>query len=202
LSDVSAVPADHVWRSKPVRARLWRLLFYALASGDRNRVHINPLTAWLYKSNLGGLTYCADLVLAITKAGFHRIITFKEQLSETIAREYEAVKFKAPVRVGMLIYYTFALEDREVSERSAVCTWKFKVYEYGSDKLLYFGTWISVYKEVELSKRGVVASEAWQLTKMASIMAICCALWGGTILALFTWLLHQPMSDLNFPIAP
>jgi len=153
-SDVTNVPIGYTWQSKPVRASLWRLLLYALTSGDWNKVHINPITALLYRSNLGGLTYCADLVLSRTKEGVHRVFAF-DKTAEIIASGYEEVEFKQPVRVGMSFYYRFILADRRVIREKAICKWRFEVLEARTDRLLYSGIWKSVYCPVEYSKLGV-----------------------------------------------
>ncbi|MEK7463971.1 MAG: hypothetical protein AAB610_02525 [Patescibacteria group bacterium] len=219
-ADLKEVPIGYTWQSKPMKAGLWRLMLYAISSGDWNPVHINPFTAWLYKSNLGGLTYCADLVLAITKAGFQRMIKFKEQ-PETIATGYENVKFDGPINVGMKFYYRFTLESRELRGRgNAKCTWKFEVIEYKTDKVLYSGQWVAWYMLVKRSVQGQIVSGEHQLVKLGLeyvrsryqtacvytklafeyTMTAC----GLLLLAAlpFSWLFYRPMNDYCYPFAP
>lgn len=197
-SDVAEM-IGHTWQSKPVRASLWRLLLYAITSGDWNPIHINPFTAWLYKSNLGGLTYCADLVLSRTKEGIHQIFGFDEN-AEIIASKYESVEFKLPVRVGMKFYYRFILEDCRVLRKKALCSWRFHVLEYGTDRLLYTGIWKSAYCPVEFSTAGKLI---FQTQKIAVQGLYCMALATFALLLVSPFLFpYTPMNEYNFPLAP
>jgi hypothetical protein len=210
-SDVVNVPVGYTWQSKPIRASLWRLLLYAFVSGDWNPIHINPITALLYRSNLGGLTYCADLVLSRTKEGVHRIFGFVEK-AEIIASKYEEVEFKRPVRVGMKFYYRFVLADRRIIRGKALCSWRFDVLEFGSDQLLYTGIWKSAYCPVEYSPVGKAISMAAELFRESPLSyapgAIIVTLAFLPVVTTIVfghpqgWFDYIPSNEYCWPIAP
>ncbi len=190
-ADLENVPIGYTWQSKPLKAALWRLILYAISSGDWNPVHINPLTAYFYKSNLGGLTYCADLVLAITKSGFQQMIKFQEQ-PETIAIGYEDVKFDGPINVGTKFYYRFILKNREIRGRgSAKCIWRFEVIGCKTNKVLYSGQWTAWYMTVRRSVQGQIVQ---RFVKTCGLLFL-------TTLP-FYWLLYRPLNEYCYPFAP
>ena len=207
-ADVSSVPIGHTWQSKPMRIGLWRLILQALISGDWNPIHINPLTAWLYRSNLGGLTSCADLVLAMTKAGFQRMIKFSEQ-TETIARGYDQTKFDGPINIRTKFYYRFTLKNRKVLSGTAHCAWIFEVLKYKTDEVLYIGVWHSSYKPVAHSLAGQIVLCEHPLVKTARVYAesatTCITLSVGIPLMLsipVAWWYFKPLNEYCFPLAP
>lgn len=154
--EINKVPIGHTWKSETIRASLWRIVCFALASGDWSRTHVNPFTSWLFKSNLGGLTFCIDFVLAMTKVGVYKIFSFEEE-TEVIARGYSSVVFKRPVRVGMSFYYTFTLLPEHFSVGGHTWRkWRFQVIDSCTDNILCMGVWSAGFVPVKRSRAGVV----------------------------------------------
>ncbi len=207
-SDLAKVPIGHTWQCKPVRASLWKLILHAIIDRDWNPVHINPFTALLYKSDLGGLTLCGDLALSLTKACVHRFFRFVER-AEVIASRYEEVDFKHPVRVGMRFYCRFILADRRVIRGKALCTWRFEALECKSDRLLFTGIWKSSFCPVEFSAIGKAVFQARQEMQMWGWYAPAASL---VVLALVSvavsmnwspsWWTYNPANEYCWPIAP
>ncbi len=128
----------HTCQSKPVRASLWRLVWFACASSDWSRTHVNPLTSILYRSNLGGITFCIDFVLAMTKAGINQLFGLDEK-TEIIASGYESVVFRRPVRLGTMFFCRFTLNEKTTYMEKTWCKWKFEVISAKDGKVFCFG---------------------------------------------------------------
>lgn len=149
----ASAPIGHVWQSKPRRVGIWRLLWFAMASSDWSRTHANPFTAPLYRSNLGGATFCIDSVLAMTKAGISRLFDLGDD-TEIIASGYDRVVFRRPVRVYTKFYCRFTLKEKTVLQGKTWYKWKFEVVDANDGKIFCFGIFKAGFFPVKRSLLG------------------------------------------------
>lgn len=131
-------PIGHTWHSQPVRASLWRLIWFALASSDWSRTHVNPLTSQLYRSNLGGIAFCIDSVLAMTKAGINRLLGLGD-CYEVIAAGYQRVVFRRPIRLGTTFCWRFTLLERNPLSGKMWCKLRFEILNAHGGDMFCFG---------------------------------------------------------------
>lgn len=151
-------PIGSVWQSKPVRANFWRLLWFAVASSDWSRTHVNPFTAFLYRSNLGGITFCIDFVLAMTKAGVNQLFGLGEE-TEIIASGYDSVVFRRPVRLGTKFFCRFTLKEKTVYLGKTWYKWKLEVVGVDDGKIFCFGIFKAGFFPVKRSSLGNVLAK-------------------------------------------
>ena len=196
--DVADIPVGYVWESRLIRAGLLRAILFALVTGDWNKIHINPLTFFFYKSNLGGLTCPGDMVLSLTKKGIHQVFDFKKDV-EVIAFGYELVEFKRPLRVGSLFQYRYTLLSREIEKGVTRCRWRIEVVDERG-KIISNAVWVNGYYPVNQTTVGKVSAQALVASKVA---AQCLAV--AALLTLIVGPLifnYVPINEYNFPIAP
>lgn len=153
-SDVDNVPIGYSWESEPMKAGFIQTILFAFATKDWNSFHVNPFTLFFFKSNLGGMTCHGDLVLSLTKAGIHKVFRFEEH-TEIIARGYDLVQFKRPLRVNMRFYYRYTLLGREIIDHKAECKWRIEVVN-DKKKLLVLAIWANQYCPVSKSILGKI----------------------------------------------
>ncbi len=151
LSDIGSVSIGYMWESKTRRVGFLRFLLFAILNGDWNRIHINPLTAILYKSNLRGLTCCGDLVTGMTAAGIHKALRFSEDV-EIIATERVAV-FKRPLHPRTKFRYRYTLTQIEFTGKRAECCWHIVMLD-SNDRIISTIEWQIYYVPVEVSATG------------------------------------------------
>lgn len=147
ISDIGNLPTGFCWQSGLMIVSFFRFILFAIATGDWNKVHINPFTAWRYRSNLEGLTCCGDLVLALTKPGIHKIFRFDEDV-EVIASGYSSVELRQPLHLGMFYRYSYTLMSRSVRRGRAYCDWLIEV-KTEKGELIALSTWRMFYSPVE-----------------------------------------------------
>ena len=124
-----------------------QFILFALATGDWNKIHINPFTAWRYKSNLKGLTCCGDFVLALTKPGIHKVFHFDQDV-EIVALGYTDVELKQPLHIGMRYQYSYTLSQCIVKKNRTYCTWHIEM-KSSSGNIITEATWKMFYVPVE-----------------------------------------------------
>jgi acyl dehydratase len=122
-------------------------LWFAIATGDWNRIHFNPFTWFLYKSNLGGQTVTGDMLLSLTKKGALKMVKTDE--TEIVAFGYEQVEFKKPLHVGVPFKYVYTL----VKRRKNICHWSIQAVDMSGEKICT-ALWKSGYMPVEKSPLG------------------------------------------------
>ncbi len=147
IPDICNLPVGFCWQSRLMVVSFFRFILFAIATGDWNKVHINPFTAWRYRSNLKGLTCCGDLVLALTKPSIHKILSFAED-TEIIALGYSSVELKQPLHLGMCYQYSYTLMHRVVKRSRAYCDWLIEV-KTEKGELIASSTWRMFYSPVE-----------------------------------------------------
>ena len=195
--DVGSVPIGYVWESELLRVSFFQAVLFALVTGDWNKIHVNPLTFFFYRSNLGGMTCSGDMVLSLTKWGVHRIFSFEKDV-EVIAFGYESVDFKRPLHVGSLFRYRYTLLDREIVKGAARCRWQIEIVDQRG-KIICSAVWTNGYYPVvrtavgrfsipALTASGVVARCAFSIVLLAFVV--------------FGWYFYHPMNDLCYPFAP
>ena len=198
ISQLEQVPTGYVWESGTMRASLWRLMLYSLASGDHNKVHANPFTSFLFKSRLGGMAYCGDLIFARTTAHIYDVVSFRDD-SEVISTEY-AAKFENPLRVGAKFKCRFTLLSKEIHRRQAVCVWKVEVVRPGGE-IICRRDWTVRYAQPSRTIAGEVALACGRMAQ--SVAAYGCT--AALILLVGMGFFHtgyHPLNEFCFPIAP
>ena len=153
IADIAKLAKGFCWQSKAVVVGDIRFILFALATGDWNKIHINPFTAWRYKSNLNGLACCGDLVLGLTKHGIHKIFHFTQDV-EIVALGYSEVAFKRPLNLGMHYQYSYTLMQSSVKRNCVYCTWLIEMKNLEGD-IIASATWKMFYAPV--ARRAFVA---------------------------------------------
>jgi hypothetical protein len=147
ISEIGDLPIGFYWQSDRLIVSFFRFILFAIATGDWNKVHINPFTAWRFRSNLKSLTCCGDFVLALTKSGIHKILEFDEDI-EIIALGYGSVELKRPLHIGMFYQYSYTLMSRSVKKGRAYCDWLIEVKTEKGEPIAS-STWRMFYSPVE-----------------------------------------------------
>lgn len=196
-ADVAHVPVGYIWESNLTRIGLIRIFLFALVSGDLNKIHINPFTFFLFNSNLGGMTCPGDMVLSITKEGIYQVFEFEED-TEVIAFGYDKVEFRRPLHVGSLFRYRYTLLERDIVKSKAKCKWKIEVVDK-QGKAICWAIWANGYYPVSKSTQGKVITPLADVIEKVLIYSFTVTI---LLLATIGWLLHQPINEFNYPLAP
>jgi len=195
--DVANIPIGYTWESPLMRAGFFRTILFALLTGDWNKIHVNPVTFFFYKSNLGGMTCPGDMVLSLTKRGVHKMFRFEKDV-EVITSGYDSVKFKRPLRVGSLFRYRYVLISSGVTDGISRCKWRIEIIDK-KKKIISVAIWANWYYPVERTTLGkiliptFVAGET--LVRYTTAIAFI-------ILSIGGWFFYHPFNEFNFPIAP
>lgn len=155
-----------VWESQWQKVTQIQVLCFAIATGDWNRIHFNPFTWFIYKSNLGGQTITGDMLLSITKKGVLRMTAESDKI-EVVALGYDRVEFKKPLHVNVQFKYMYTLTKR----RKNIFHWSIKVISQSGEEICT-AYWKSIYMPVEKSTLGNKVYSA--LPKLQSIICITC----------------------------
>ena len=157
LADITLVPVGYTWESKPMRIGFLRFISAMLISGDWNKVHINPLTSWLYESNLGGLTCCGDLVTLATSGFIHQALRIGEDVELVSPRK--SALFKRPLHPRTKFRCRYTLMERAWDEGRgrAACVWKVELLDM-QDSVLDRMEWSIHYVFVERSTASVLVT--------------------------------------------
>ncbi|MEI7513154.1 MAG: hypothetical protein WCJ74_00850 [bacterium] len=147
IAEIGSLAKGFHWQSAVKMVGDIRFILFALATGDWNKIHINPFTAWRYKSNLKGLTCCGDFVLALTKPGIHKMFRFIQDV-EIIALGYTDVELKHPLHLGMYYQYSYTLDQCLVRKNRTYCTWLIEMKSLEGD-IIAKATWKMFYVPVE-----------------------------------------------------
>ncbi len=204
ISDISSLPIGFRWQSGLLFVSFFRFILFAIATGDWNKVHINPFTAWRYRSNLKGLACCGDLVLALTKPGIHKILRIDED-TEIIALGYSSVELKRPLHLGMCYKYSYTLTNRSLKKGRAYCDWLIEV-KTEKGELVASSTWRMFYSPVEkrqfvqpiLKKLLETVTEIWRHPVEHTLLLLF------AFVLVYSCLSYQPPFDspYAFPLGP
>ncbi len=178
MNSIQNIPEGFVWKSGWEKVSRMQALWFAIATGDWNRVHFNPFTWFLYRSNLGGQTVTGDMLLSLTKKGALKMVEGDD--TEVVAYGYEQVKFLRPLHVGARFQYTYTLIKKETMRQKTVYHWAIEVCDQ-SGKLICRAVWKAGYMPVEKSSIGNKAFPV--LHRLPQIVGAACVL----LLAIGVW---------------
>jgi hypothetical protein len=204
ITVIRQVEQGFCWQSEIRFVSFWRFILFALVTGDWNKVHINPFTAWKYKTNLRGLACCGDFVLALTKPGIHKIFHISED-AEIIALGYSSVDLKRPLNLGMGYQYSYTLVRSSVRKGRAYCDWLIEM-KTPQGEIIVSAAWKMFYAPVERRKfiKPLIKMFRSQVAEVCHhpVQYICIGILASVILLMC--LNYQPPCDspFAFPLGP
>ncbi len=174
------------WEStQTFQAGFFQILLFALATGDWNKIHINPFTLFLFKSKLGGMTCPGDMVLSLTKKAIYQIFEFEKE-TEVIAFNYREVEFSRPLRVWTLYRYGYTFLGTIVEDNKTKYKWKIEVINQKTSEVLCSAIWLCGFYSATKSKVGKVLLPVFGFVKSFTTILFyifaCVVLFSGPLL--------------------